>query len=1659
MWPTQESPESQSTVSYAAPEVMSISPAFGHAQQDEESPQMVKVTGKHFGFADSRSTLTVNFGHAADGTMTAGIATTEPMSGTGRFEPAAGNATYPAGYDRDAVQTVKFALPSGVGKDRAVVLVNSPAGFPQLALRSAVDMSAYTTMVTEGPINASVVVTDPKVFTYQNPSIDFLSLDPIGTTGPYANQRANLFPGQEGIKLLRVYGRNFGASAQELNDQVERKVLIAPSDDQSDFSADTGRVQVVDWTDTVIEVMTDVDSGFAKVHLGSFSYDGAMEKSQTSPAAQYYDVSPQVAGLQGADAFNTAGGEILELKVARIGQAQSIQVDVGGQPCPLVLPSDPSQTVSDADFPTVILQAQVDADPSYNSLIDADNGGMQWDIACVMPAGPRGEFVNDGSQVPVVVQRFSAGSDGIVSGPQYISYAPPSITEVQVWHDTSANPSGQPDEVFTPTDGVVYTPTRGAIMRIVGENFGLCPQVRLGFGNMFEMGEQYQDETSACRHTTQDPARRSRSHTMLELRVPQGEGDGTDPALGGMPFAFRVTVGGQDSQPMVHSHTPPAIQSVTLNGLPRGPTRGGVRVLVRGTNFGEPSPLQADTGVVAQLAVHIGRDSSLSQERAAEQEITDTSAPGMLNCSDPVRIPAPANRPAYDEMECTLAEGTGARLDAVVSVAGVRSEPLQDAFAYMKPSITGATVYAATASQEVVQAEDGTTQVTVRRGPAAGFYEVELDGENFGARDNDTSCAFVAWPNRDAEESAAPLGTRLRNLVCDHSETVYGEGEVWHGHVLSWTHDRVRLLMPPGVGMRDITLRVRGQQPEGAMQGPKLRGMQAGIEGVAFQYNDPEIDSIEALPNSVFDIPTAGGAQLVLKGRNFGRGPITNPNVLQSAAQTFVAGSVPLPLHTPEGDGELDMGTSSLPQGVLPTAGMAVQFYRACLSVARGLDGTSQLGPDSAVAQSELTVTGAEGCESRSLWSPGQPTIVRHQDDEIVFVTPEGLGTNRDVFVSYFEQNPSARVTDGDVLEIRSNVLLVNYSRPFITSVTPQTVEVRELEGRHPITIKGRNFGPTGSTEGWSEAERLSRIHIGARECFMPGALPEGAQRSVAEVLDEFTGDTTQRAVLECHLDADTVGPKNITVQVAGQRRFADITRPPLVQVVCDRDYFGLEGEMCLPCPEGGVCDGYDQFNNTHTMPRPLENFYNLNSSDSANFNMLQVCPPGRQVVAPRHPLDEDQPAIHEGGPRDVCIVACEPQWACVGDNFCARGYASKAPMYRCASCDTGFYRRAGECVKCPDNPWILIVAFVLMAMTAGCVGLWLNRSKINIALIAIGVDYFQVLAIFANARVSWPPMLKDLFHILSAFNLNLEITAPECTVPELAFQTKWYFIVLLPLAVIAMGMVAFAAFWLYALFTNMQKDPKGQRYAPLVAGLIVLLYFLYLHETKTILDVFNCVPTTPPDGQKYLQAVFEPCGQKGGVQLQLMPFAVIALIVYTFGFPAWVAFMLVVNKETIMLDQLRRAQGHGYTFVSSDPEAIKQAAAFRVKFQRLYYYFKPEYYWWVMTIIARKALIAFCSLMFNTNASFQMAATLLVIFLCYTLQVKYNPYMPPAEYQDTLIDWAGKSVDEGLRKAQADRSSSDAIDKAAAQNSANRRDELLDTTGMASTGSMARAQ
>lgn len=314
----------------------------------------------------------------------------------------------------------------------------------------------------------------------------------------------------------------------------------------------------------------------------------------------------------------------------------------------------------------------------------------------------------------------------------------------------------------------------------------------------------------------------------------------------------------------------------------------------------------------------------------------------------------------------------------------------------------------------------------------------------------------------------------------------------------------------------------------------------------------------------------------------------------------------------------------------------------------------------------------------------------------------------------------------------------------------------------------------------------------------------------------------------------------------------------------------------------------------------------------------------------------------------------------------------------------------------------MLILAFFVGAIVLCIGGYMLNRKNVNLAFVSIAVDYFQILAMFANSRVAWPAAMLELFHMLSVFNLSIDITAPECTIPDLGYVTKWLIIEALPLAALSIFAMLHVILYLKKRIIQGRKKNVHRHISTMIATALVMMYLLYLYLTRTILDVFNCSPTDPPDGKQYLEVVFEECGKPGGVQRTLLPLAIPAMAIYTFGFPILVAYLLHRNRYLIMQDQLLRAQDLGRSRLEN-PHAYD----LRKRCHRLYYQFRPQFWYWMLVVIGRKFCIAFTSLMFNKNPGFQLAMALLVMFVAYALQVKFSPFMSPSDHQAVLREHA----------------------------------------------------
>ena len=376
--------------------------------------------------------------------------------------------------------------------------------------------------------------------------------------------------------------------------------------------------------------------------------------------------------------------------------------------------------------------------------------------------------------------------------------------------------------------------------------------------------------------------------------------------------------------------------------------------------------------------------------------------------------------------------------------------------------------------------------------------------------------------------------------------------------------------------------------------------------------------------------------------------------------------------------------------------------------------------------------------------------------------------------------------------------------------------------------------------------------------------------------------------------------------------------------------------------------------------------------------------------------IDPSQPAKALVNPY---FVRCEPIDACNGDNVCDPAYAGE----RCTVCAENYFKLSGECQSCPECKWCMPVALLFAVIVAGSCGWVLATREVNLGVMSIGVDYFQVLALFARSKVEWPQEVRDVYQYLSFFNVNIDLLAPECSFPKMPYLNKWIIIEFMPIMVFSCFFIVHMAKYCHKRFVQKRTKKLHNHKDKILGYMLITFYYFYLYITKTSLDIFNCSPVDPPDGHDYLEVVFEACDKpasEGGVHMTLIGPAIIFFAIYSIGYPMFVAFILVRNSDRVKEDQLLRAKDTGNSH-ATNPTCY----AFRKRYHLLYYQFKPDFYYWILVIISRKFLIATSGLLFRRTPVFLLAFALLILFCSYALQVKYSPYMSMSERAVVLAE------------------------------------------------------
>ena len=360
----------------------------------------------------------------------------------------------------------------------------------------------------------------------------------------------------------------------------------------------------------------------------------------------------------------------------------------------------------------------------------------------------------------------------------------------------------------------------------------------------------------------------------------------------------------------------------------------------------------------------------------------------------------------------------------------------------------------------------------------------------------------------------------------------------------------------------------------------------------------------------------------------------------------------------------------------------------------------------------------------------------------------------------------------------------------------------------------------------------------------------------------------------------------------------------------------------------------------------------------------------------------------------------------CDDRRFCKDFFGDKdlvAPEYiagrcyapRCGECNpSSHFRLEGVCEPCPKQPWLIPLVMCGIAIFGGLAMYILTKKAVSLAIISIGIDYFQVLSTFRKSKVAWPEEIKWLLRQMQWFNFDIDMTGPECAFRSfMTFTNKWWIKVSMPFigallmfSVIGIGKVH------NCLCSKKSKKKKKQEvptYTAMLSMVVTVIYFMYLVITRAAMDIFNCQETVPPTGAYYMASLpQEKCHIKDGIQQSLILPATIVLIFYCIGFPGLVFFIFWRKKSVIQKDQILRAAGRGNSYTENDNYEFRRSCS------KLYYQYKPKYYYWIEMIITRKFCMVTIGIIFRNNPTFQMSACLLLLFFSLVATVHTQPFL-----------------------------------------------------------------
>lgn len=255
-------------------------------------------------------------------------------------------------------------------------------------------------------------------------------------------------------------------------------------------------------------------------------------------------------------------------------------------------------------------------------------------------------------------------------------------------------------------------------------------------------------------------------------------------------------------------------------------------------------------------------------------------------------------------------------------------------------------------------------------------------------------------------------------------------------------------------------------------------------------------------------------------------------------------------------------------------------------------------------------------------------------------------------------------------------------------------------------------------------------------------------------------------------------------------------------------------------------------------------------------------------------------------------------------------------------------------------------------------------------AVISIGLNFIQILAVFSSIDLRWPGPVRNTLAALSVFNFNVDLLATDCSV-EWTYPVKWLMAMGLPLlcCVLWILLIGVVKVMSYIPFTSsLVRVPSLDA---LIAAGMLLLSFGYLMLTAKALEPFDC--TSAPGGRYRMDAAPHLYCFEGWWFDMLGPFIFFTLL-YVIGIP-------VVFGWAIL--------GHHEELLSFDSRA---SARYGVVTSR----YLPGLGWYELAVMGRKLAVVVGQLFFASNPLGQALVIQVALLGAVAVHQRYLPYAEP---------------------------------------------------------------